>query len=122
MIRVVSADPKTGNPVYGFTLRGLFLFGLPLGGILAALVIALIAIGNNHHDAMVNCQAQTTQAAISAAVFRRMKQSTAELLPRINFPGVSHRELEVRIALSQTEEAKRVSTLETLARHDCAAL
>jgi hypothetical protein len=122
LIRVIGADRKTGKPIYGFTQRGLFFFGLPLGGIIAAMVIALVAIHANHHDASVNCHSQTEQAAIGAAVFRKMRQSSAELLPRINLPGLTHRELEVRVALSQAEEAKRVKRLETLARRDCATL
>jgi hypothetical protein len=119
MLRVVAADRESGRPIYGFTRRGLLLFAIPLGGVTTALVIGVLALARERHDTSVNCRALTSIAAIDAEAQRQMQARTRAFLPRLNFPGLTHAELEHLSHEGEAEESMRVGQLAVLARRTC---
>ena len=122
MLRVVAADPKSGHPVYGLTRRVLMVFGLALGGMIAALVIAVVVLFAQRHDSGIYCRAAREQAAINAAGARLMRERSERLLPRANIPGISHAELVRSTREGEAQETMRITQLEALARRTCSSL
>lgn len=120
-LQVVGATPE-GRPVYGITGRGLFIAGLPLGAVLAAIVLGFSALFTASHGATENCNYGKQAQQIDAEAFSEMRERTAAFLPHANIPGISHRELEELTEASQHAEARRIERLRQLASRTCAGL